>query len=455
MNNHVAIVGGGLAGAEAAWQAGSRGVHVRLFEMRPIRKTPVHRTDLLAELVCSNSLKSNLLTTASGLLKQEMRILNSVVVACADTHCLPAGEALAVDRERFAQCVTQRVLALPHVELIREEVSDIPEGISILASGPLTSESLSAAIARFTGRKHLHFYDAVAPTVFYDSIDLDRVFMASRYDKGDKDYINCPMTEEEYNAFWEALVNAERVPIPDFEPMNLFEGCLPIEELASRGKQTLLFGPLKPVGLRDPRTGKQPFAVAQLRQENAEGTLWGLVGFQTRLKWKEQERVFRMIPGLEHCRFARFGVMHRNTYIESPVLLTQTLEFSREKVQQLKKNECADLDFNRNKVSHLFFAGQITGVEGYVESAAMGLVAGINAALIVLGKEPVAFPRETMIGSLVHYITNPHTADFQPMNANFGLLPELPKRIRNKRDYHARQVETALNAMREFAESLV
>jgi methylenetetrahydrofolate--tRNA-(uracil-5-)-methyltransferase len=433
MKECVTIIGGGLAGAEAAWQVSRANVPVRLFEMRPLKKTPVHRTGLLAELVCSNSLKSNLLTNASGLLKEEMRILGSIVIACADGNRVPAGEALAVDRERFAQCVTAHVADRPNVEIIREEVVEVPKkGLTIIASGPLTSEALTRAIGELTGAEYLYFYDAVAPTVTADSIDYSKVFRASRYGKGDADYINCPMTEDEYNAFWEALVSAERVPLPEYEPLRLFEGCMPIEELASRGKETLLFGPMKPVGLVDPRTGKRPFAVVQLRQENVEGTLWGLVGFQTRLKWGEQERVFRMIPGLERAEFVRFGVMHRNTYINSPRLLRPTLQMRAE------------------AVSHLFFAGQITGVEGYVESAAMGLVAGINAARLFGGKEPLVFPRESMIGSLAHYITTPQTTDFQPMNANFGILPKPPEAFRSKRERQAKQVERALQAVREL-----
>ncbi len=433
------VIGGGLAGAEAAWQAAGAGVRVRLYEMRPVKQTPVHGTGLLAELVCSNSLKSDLLTSASGLLKEEMRILGSLVVECADANRLPAGQALAVDRDRYAECVTERLSTLPEITLFHQEVTKLPpDGIVIIASGPLTSEALAEEISLLTGRDCLYFYDAVAPTITADSIDYDIVYRASRYGKGDADYLNCPLTEDEYNAFYDALVSAARVPTSAVEPMKLFEGCMPVEEIASRGRQTLAFGPLKPVGLDDPRTGKYPYAVAQLRQENREGTLWGLVGFQTRLKWPEQERVFRMIPGLRNAEFARYGVMHRNTYIESPQLLLPTMRMR------------TPLPASGEGLGEgsIFFAGQITGVEGYVESAAMGIVAGINAARLIKGQEPIVFPRETMIGALADYISSPQTTDFQPMNANFGILPKPEQRIRNKRDRQAVQVEYALGAIR-------
>jgi methylenetetrahydrofolate--tRNA-(uracil-5-)-methyltransferase len=473
-NQHITIIGGGLAGAEAAWHAARAGVSVRLYEMRPAKQTSVHCTGSLAELVCSNSLKSDLLTSASGLLKEEMRILDSVVVSCGDANRVPAGEALAVDRERFAECVTERVAGLPNVETIREEVTEIPtEGVVIIASGPLTSDALAKSIGELTGLEYLYFYDAVAPTITADSIDHSKVFKASRYDKGEAAYLNCPLTEDEYNAFWEALVSAERVPLSDFEPLKLFEGCMPVEEIASRGKQTLAFGPMKPVGLVDPVTGKRPYAVVQLRQENVEGTLWGLVGFQTRLKWGEQERVFRMIPGLEHAEFARFGVMHRNTYIQSPELLTQTLRLressrfkvpgSKFRVQGSRLAGPATLNLEPETLNsateplnlepetlNLFFAGQFTGVEGYVESAAMGIIAGINAARLVKGEEPLVFPVESMIGSLANYISSPQTTDFQPMNANFGILPKLDELIRSKKDRRAAQVERALQAIRRL-----
>lgn len=440
-DERLTIIGGGLAGAEAAWHAARAGVSVRLYEMRPHKSSPVHQTGLLAELVCSNSLKSDLLTGASGLLKEEMRILGSVVIECADAHRVPAGQALAVDRERYAECVTERISSLPNIEIVREEVTEIPtEGVVIIASGPLTSEALAQEIARLTGRDYLYFYDAVAPTVTADSIDYDIVYRASRYGKGDADYLNCPMTEDEYNAFYDALISAERMPTSALEPMKLFEGCMPVEEIAARGRQTLVFGPLKPVGLDDPRTGRWPHAVVQLRQENREGTLWGLVGFQTRLKWGEQERIFRMIPGLANAEFVRYGVMHRNTYIESPQLLLPTMQM-RPNTQHPTPNT-------------LFFAGQITGVEGYVESAAMGIVAGTNAARLIRDREPVVFPRETMIGALADYVSSPQTTDFQPMNANFGILPKPEQRIRNKRDRQSAQVEHALDAVRAISASL-
>lgn len=429
----ILIIGGGLAGAEAAWHAAESGARVRLYEMRPVRKTPVHQTDMLAELVCSNSLKSNLISNACGLLKEEMRMLGSVTISCGDANRVPAGEALAVDRERFAECVTERIVSLPNVTLIREEVTEIPaDGITIIASGPLTSDSLAESIGKLTGLDYLYFYDAVAPTITAESIDYEKAFRASRWGKGEPAYINCPFTEQEYDAFWEALVSAETVPIAEYEKIKFFEGCMPIEELARRGKQTPAYGPMRPVGLDDPRTGKWPFALVQLRQENAEGTLYGLVGFQTRMKWGEQERVFRMIPGLEHAEFVRFGVMHRNTYVESPKLLLPTL--------QLREHP------------NILLSGQITGVEGYVESAAMGILAGMNAARLVLGEEPVVLPGASMIGTLADYISSPQTENFQPMNANFGILPKPPVRIRNKKDRQAAQVETALSAIREFVD---
>ena len=419
------IIGGGLAGVEAAWSAARSGVPVRLYEMRPSRETPVHRTGLLGELVCSNSLKSNSVSNAAGLLKEEMRTLGSVTMECAEAHRVPAGEALAVDRERFAECVTERVTGLPNDTLIREEVIEIvPDGITIIATGPLTSDALARRIGKLTGSEYLYFYDAVAPTLTADSIDYSVVFKASRYGKGEAAYLNCPFNEEQYNAFYDALVSAERAPIAEFEKPKFFEGCMPIEELASRGRQTLTFGPMKPVGLDDPRTGRWPFAALQLRQENAEGTLFGLVGFQTRLRWGEQQRVFRMIPGLEHAEFVRFGVMHRNTYIESPKLLLPTLQM-RER-------------------PNIFFAGQITGVEGYVESAAMGIIAGLNAARLAKGLDPLVLPKESMIGCLADYISSPETTTFQPMNANFGILPKPAERIRNKKERQQAQVERAL-----------
>ena len=457
-DQYITIIGGGLAGAEAAWHAAKSGADVRLYEMRPVKETPVHRTGLLAELVCSNSLKSNLLTNASGLLKAEMRLLDSVVVACGDENRVPAGEALAVDREHFAECVTNRITSLPNVEIIHEEVTELPtEGIVIIASGPLTSDSLAKKIADLTGMDYLYFYDAVAPTITADSIDYGKVFKASRYGKGEAAYLNCPMNEQEYNTFYDALVSAERMPLTELEDLKLFEGCMPVEEMASRGRQTLTFGTMKPVGLDDPRTGRWPFAVVQLRKENVEGTLWGLVGFQTRLAWGEQERVFRMVPGLEHAEFARHGVMHRNTYIESPKLLLPTMQmrFHEESEARGRTSQAGPTPVRPVAPSPrrpvVFFAGQVTGVEGYVESAAMGIIAGINAARLLKDEELIIFPKESIIGSLADYISSPQTEHFQPMNANFGILPKPEELIRNKRDRQARQVETALAAIKKMA----
>lgn len=421
----ITVIGGGLAGVEAVWHAAKSGVSVCLYEMRPAKMTPAHTTGFLSELVCSNSLKSNAVTNACGLLKEEMRRLGSLTMPCADETRVPAGEALAVDRERFSELVTQKITEMPNVTIIHEEITEIPQdGIVIIATGPLTSDILAQSIGRLTGIDHLYFHDAVAPTLILDSIDCEKVYRASRWDKGEPAYLNCPMNEAEYDSFYQALISAERTPLAEFEDMKIFEGCMPIEEMASRGRRTLTFGPLKPVGLDDPRTGRWPFAVVQLRQENAEGTLWGMVGFQTRLKWGEQERVFRMIPGLEHAEFARYGVMHRNTYINSPKLLLPTL--------QMREHP------------GIFFAGQITGVEGYVESAAMGMLAGINAVRLLKGSEPIIFPAQSMMGVLADYISSPETERFQPMNANFGLLPKPDEKIRDKKLRQKAQVDLAL-----------
>ncbi len=422
----VTVIGAGLAGSEAAWQIAQQGVPVKLYEMRPIRKTPAHHTSQFAELVCTNSLRAAGLTNAVGLLKEEMRRLGSLVMASADQHAVPAGGALAVDREGFSAAVTARLESHPLVEVVREEVSVIPEdGVVVVATGPLTSDSLSASIANFFGENHLYFFDAAAPIITKESVDSDKVFLASRYDKGGaSDYINCPFTEEEFQAFYDALVSAQTAPVHDFEEEKYFEGCMPIEVMAKRGAKTLLFGPMKPVGLTDPRTGRRPYAVVQLRQDNAAATLLNLVGFQTHLKWGEQSRVFRMIPGLEQAEFVRYGVMHRNTYINSPQALLATY--------QTKRRET------------LFFAGQLTGVEGYVESAAAGLVAGRNAAHLVKGMPLVTFPQTTAIGSLAHYITHADPRNFQPMNATFGIIPPLETRIREKRDRALALSERAL-----------
>lgn len=432
MNNvlpELTVIGGGLAGSEAAWHAAQRGARVTLYEMRPKAMTSAHSTGDLAELVCSNSLKSNSAGTAAGLLKEEMRRLGSIVIKAGEENSVPAGDALAVDRESFSRQVTQMVSRHPNITVVREEVSQIPEGPCIIATGPLTSAELSRSIAALTGGEHLYFYDAIAPSIEADSIDYTKVFRASRYDKGEAAYLNCPMNREEYEAFWQALTEAELAPCHGFEDLKYFEGCLPIEVIASRGPKTLSFGPLKPVGLNDPRTGRRPWAVVQLRQENAEGTVYGLVGFQTRLKWPEQKRVFRMIPGLEKAEFVRYGQIHRNTYINSPKLLNPTLQM-------------------RDRPD-LFFAGQIVGVEGYVESAAAGMMAGINAARYLKGEELVVLPKETVLGALLDYVANCQEKSFQPMNAIFGIVPPFDHRFKDKRERNAAFVERALAALDE------
>src|SRR5574339_409088 len=410
------VIGGGLAGSEAAYQAAQRGLKVRLYEMRPSLQTGAHQTQDLAELVCSNSLGSNLPDRASGLLKDELRILGSMLLECAEAASLPAGGALAVDRELFAHLVTQRIEAHPNIEVIREEMRAIPDSPCVIASGPLTSPALSEAIARLTGEEHLFFFDAVAPVVHADSINLKIAFRASRYGTGEQnegDYINCPFTKEEYYAFVEALLQAERIELRAFEAAirsgvkagHFFEGCLPVEIIAERGVDSLAFGPMRPVGLRDTRTGKRPFAVVQLRQDNLAASLYNLVGFQTNLKYSEQKRVLRLIPGLEDAEFLRYGQMHRNTFIASPKLLRPTL-------QHIRRDD-------------LFFAGQITGVEGYMGNIATGLLAGLNAARLHHHEEPITLPQTTMLGALCHYITHADLKDFQPMKANFGILPAL------------------------------
>lgn len=422
------IVGGGLAGSEAAWHAAQMGISVTLYEMRPKVMTPAHTTGNLAELVCSNSLKSNSPVTASGLLKEEMRKFESIVINAADESAVPAGDALAVDREMFSDRVTRIIEDHPNIEVVREEVESIPtDGVCIIATGPLTSDKLAGDIAEVTGSRHLYFYDAIAPSIEADSIDYGIVYRASRYDKGEAAYLNCPMNRDEYEAFWHALTTAELAPCHEFENVKFFEGCLPIEEIASRGVKTLSFGPLKPVGLIDPKTGRRPWAVVQLRQENAEGTVYGLVGFQTRLKWPEQKRVFSMIPGLEKAEFVRYGQIHRNTYINSPKLLKVTL--------QMKDNP------------NLFFAGQIIGVEGYVESAAAGIIAGINAARFLKGQEMLVLPKETMLGALLDYVANSPEKDFQPMNAIFGIMPPLGFRCKDKQERNQLFTERAIKAL--------
>ena len=398
--------------------------------MRPEKKTPAHHTQNFAELVCTNSLRANQLTNGAGLLKEEMRRLDSIIMEAADAHNVPAGGALAVDRETFSSAITEKLTNHPNVEVIREELTAIPEGLTVIATGPLTSDSLAQAIKRLTDDEGLYFYDAAAPIVEKSSLDMDKIYLKSRYDKGEAAYLNCPMTEEEFYNFYHELINAEMAELHDFEDQKFFEGCMPIEQMASRGEKTMLFGPLKPVGLEDPKTGKEPFAVVQLRQDNAAGNLYNLVGFQTHLKWGEQKRVFSMIPGLENAQFVRYGVMHRNTYLRSPEFLNAT--------------------YQTKKRSDLLFAGQMTGVEGYVESAASGLYAGINAALIAQGKEPVIFPEETMMGAMAHYITHASPKHFQPINANFGIIPRLEKRIREKRERNLALSQRALTVLEEF-----
>lgn len=406
------VIGGGLAGCEAAWQLGRRGVEVELFEMRPEKLTEAHRTGNLAELVCSNSLRSVSLSTGAGLLKEEMRRMDSLILRLAEAHRVAAGNALAVDRELFSRAVTDALESLPGVRIIREEMAEIPDGVVVLATGPLTSEKLSRALELRLGSSHLYFYDAISPIVTAESIDMSVAFRASRYGRGGEDYLNLPMTREEYDRFVDAILAAEKVPTRSFERFVPFEGCLPVEEMAARGRDTLAFGPMRPVGLVDPRTGRRPYAAVQLRRENREGTLYNMVGFQTKMTYPAQRRVFSLIPGLEHAEFARLGSLHRNTFIDAPRHLLPTLQWRRR--------------------SDLFFAGQITGVEGYVESAASGLLAGINAARLLFGLAPVVPPATTVLGGLVRYITEEGRRDFQPMNASFGLLPPLRSPVKGK-----------------------
>ncbi|WDQ35833.1 FADH(2)-oxidizing methylenetetrahydrofolate--tRNA-(uracil(54)-C(5))-methyltransferase TrmFO [Paenibacillus marchantiae] len=428
----VTVIGAGLAGTEAAWQIASRGVRVKLYEMRPVVKTPAHHTDKFAELVCSNSLRANGLTNAVGVLKEEMRMLNSLVLGAADRHAVPAGGALAVDRDGFSGEITSTLHQHPLIEVVNEELTSLPQdGIVVVATGPLTSPALSEQIKALMGEEYFYFYDAAAPIIEKDSIDMNKVYLASRYDKGEAAYLNCPMTEEEFDVFYEALITAEVAQLKEFEKEIYFEGCMPIEVMMKRGKQTALFGPMKPVGLVNPHTGELPHAVVQLRQDNAAGTLYNLVGFQTHLKWGEQKRVFSLIPGLENAEFVRYGVMHRNTFINSPKLLRPTYQFKER--------------------PNLFFAGQMTGVEGYVESAASGLIAGMNAAKAALGQELVVLPVETTLGSMAQYITTADFKHFQPMNANFGLLPKLETKIRNKKEKNEALAQRALDGIARFA----
>ena len=429
----VIIVGAGMAGSEAAWQVAQRGIKVDLYEMRPEKSTPAHKTEKFAELVCSNSLRGAGLENAVGLLKEEMRQLNSIIMESADINRVPAGGALAVDREGFSQYITDKVKNHPNVTVINKEIETIPQeddAITIIASGPLTSEVLAKSIGELTGQDYFYFYDAAAPLISKESIDMSKAYRASRYGKGTADYINCPMDKEEYEKFWQELTTAELAPIKEFEKAKFFEGCMPVEEMARRGIDTLLYGPLKPVGLEDPKTGKRPYAVVQLRQDNAADSLYNIVGFQTHLKWPEQKRVFGLIPGLENAEFVRYGVMHRNTFINSPELLRPTLQYK-------------DRD-------DLLFAGQVTGVEGYIESAASGLVAGVNTAYLAKEENPVIFPEQTAHGSMCKYITSAVAKHFQPMNANFGLMPPLEERIRDKKLKKQKIAERALEFLAKF-----
>ena len=433
--NEITIIGGGLAGCEAAWQAAQGGCRVTLYEMKPQRFSPAHKSEGLAELVCSNSLKAEGLSNASGVLKEELRMLDSLVIRQADVSRVPAGAALAVDREQFAAGVTIAIEQHPGIMLVRSEAEAVPlDGIVIIATGPLTSDACAESLKGLLGEQFLFFHDAIAPIIEAESIDPDKTYRASRYDKGEADYINCPLSKDEYYAFVRELLAAEKAPLREFETLVPFEGCMPVEVMAERGVETLAFGPMKPVGLIDPRTGRQPYAVVQLRQENRDATLYNIVGFQTRLKWPEQKRVFGLIPGLEHAVFARNGSMHRNTYIHSPMLLAPTLQLKTE--------------------PHIFFAGQIIGVEGYVESIAMGLLAGINAARYAAGLEPAAPPATTLTGALAAYVTDPANAkEFQPMNANFGILPALGVRAR-KGDRKRLHAELALHDMRKWRQQI-
>lgn len=432
------IIGAGLAGCEAAWQLTKRGIPVVLHEMRPGKSDPAHHTALFSELVCSNSLRANNIENAVGLLKEEMRQLDSLIIWEADAHQVPAGGALAVDREGFAQGVTSAIRENPLVTLVEEEVTDYsrfaPEDYVITASGPLTSGALSEAIQKLVRKDYFHFFDAAAPIVAVDSLDQSKVYKASRYDKGEAAYYNCPFNQEEYLRFWQELCHAETAPVKDFEH-NVFEACMPIEEMALRGEDTMRFGPLKPVGLPDPRTGKDPYAVVQLRQDNGAGTLYNIVGFQTHLKWPEQRRVFRMIPGLENAEFVRYGVMHKNSYLNSPLLL--------------------DSDYSLRTNPHFYFAGQMTGVEGYVESAASGLAAGIYVARALAGNPRVVFPKETAMGALSHYISNPEVRHFQPMNINFGLIaPWDGPRIRGKKEKNGAIARRSLKVLENVKKNL-
>ena len=425
----VIVIGAGLAGSEAAWQLARRGIPVELREMKPQKMSPAHHTEYFGELVCSNSLRSDQLENAVGLLKEELRRCGSLIMECADSHRVEAGGALAVDRHAFAAAITEKIKSHPNITVVEGEVTEIPpEGNVIIATGPLTSEALSQEIAKlFPDSKYLNFFDAAAPLVTFESIDMDSAWFASRYDRGTPDYINCPLTQEEYDAFWRELTTAQEAEVHGFEDAGVFEGCMPVEVMARRGRDTLCYGPLKPVGLKDPKTGKEPFAVVQLRKDNAQGSIYNIVGFQTHLKWPEQKRVFSMIPALKNAEYIRYGVMHRNTFLDSPRLL--------DRYYRVKGNE------------RLMFAGQITGVEGYVESTASGCLAAMELARRLEGKAPVNFPRETAMGAMALYISDQSVVNFQPMNVNFGLIPQLGYRVKGKRNKNAEISRRALEAL--------
>ncbi|MGB9343625.1 methylenetetrahydrofolate--tRNA-(uracil(54)-C(5))-methyltransferase (FADH(2)-oxidizing) TrmFO, partial [Trichococcus sp.] len=429
------VIGAGLAGSEAAFQIAEQGIHVDLYEMRPKKMTPAHHTSGFAELVCTNSLRGNQVTNAAGLIKEEMRHLNSLIIKAADATALPAGGALAVDRENFSAYVTKTLGDHPNITIHLDELTELPEGITVVATGPLTSEPLSQSIQNFIEMEGLYFYDAAAPVLEKDSINMEKVYLKSRYDNGEAAYLNCPMTKTEFESFYRELIAAKVAPLKEFEEEKYFDGCMPFEVMASKGEKTLLFGPMKPVGLEDPKTGKIPYAVVQLRQDNAAGSLYNIVGFQTHLKWGEQKRILQMIPGLENAEIVRYGVMHRNTFLNSPKILRST--------------------YQSQKRDDLFFAGQMTGVEGYVESAASGLLAGLNAARMANGQECVVFPKETMIGAMSHYITNTDSKHFQPMNANFGIIEPLGgKKIRDKQLKNQMIADKALAALDEFVQTI-
>ena len=425
----VIVIGAGLAGSECAWQLARRGIPVELREMKPQKMSPAHHTEYFGELVCSNSLRSDQLENAVGLLKEELRRCGSLIMECADSHRVEAGGALAVDRHAFAAAITEKIKSHPNITVVEGEVTEIPpEGNVIIATGPLTSEALSQEIAKlFPDSKYLNFFDAAAPLVTFESIDMDSAWFASRYDRGTPDYINCPLTQEEYDAFWRELTTAQEAEVHGFEDAGVFEGCMPVEVMARRGRDTLCYGPLKPVGLKDPKTGKEPFAVVQLRKDNAQGSIYNIVGFQTHLKWPEQKRVFSMIPALKNAEYIRYGVMHRNTFLDSPRLL--------DRYYRVKGNE------------RLMFAGQITGVEGYVESTASGCLAAMELARRLEGKAPVNFPRETAMGAMALYISDQSVVNFQPMNVNFGLIPQLGYRVKGKRNKNAEISKRALEAL--------